>query len=151
MKPILLCFLFFTFYTPLSAQKTQLNHIAVYVTNLAKSSSFYEQVIGLDTIPEPFKLGKHKWFKIGPQQQLHLIVGLTTISVKEKNTHLCFSVPDLKNFIKKITTEKIKFEDWLGNTNKITTRVDGVQQIYLQDPDGYWIEINDDYPPLTNQ
>jgi lactoylglutathione lyase len=24
-----------------------------------------------------------------------------------------------------------------------TTRVDGVQQIWLQDPDGYWVEIND--------
>jgi lactoylglutathione lyase len=25
----------------------------------------------------------------------------------------------------------------------ITTRVDGVKQIYFKDPDGYWIEIND--------
>jgi lactoylglutathione lyase len=23
-------------------------------------------------------------------------------------------------------------------------RVDGIKQIYLQDPDGYWIEVNDD-------
>ncbi len=27
--------------------------------------------------------------------------------------------------------------------NSITTRVDNVKQIWLQDPDGYWIEIND--------
>ena len=25
----------------------------------------------------------------------------------------------------------------------ITTRPDGVKQLYVQDPDGYWIEIND--------
>jgi lactoylglutathione lyase len=24
-------------------------------------------------------------------------------------------------------------------------RVDGVKQIYFQDPDGHWLEINDDY------
>jgi lactoylglutathione lyase len=24
------------------------------------------------------------------------------------------------------------------------SRIDGVHQIWLQDPDGYWIEINDD-------
>ena len=26
---------------------------------------------------------------------------------------------------------------------KITTRPDGVHQIWFQDPDGYWIEVND--------
>jgi len=26
---------------------------------------------------------------------------------------------------------------------KVTNRVDGVHQIYLKDPDGYWLEIND--------
>ena len=45
--------------------------------------------------------------------------------------------------------EKLKklnwvYEDVIGNKNAITTRVDGVHQIWLQDPDGYWLEINDD-------
>jgi len=26
----------------------------------------------------------------------------------------------------------------------VTVLSDGVSQIYLQDPDGYWIEVNDD-------
>jgi len=26
---------------------------------------------------------------------------------------------------------------------KTTTRVDGVKQVWIQDPDGYWLEIND--------
>jgi lactoylglutathione lyase len=25
----------------------------------------------------------------------------------------------------------------------ITTRIDGVKQIWVNDPDGYWIEVND--------
>jgi catechol 2,3-dioxygenase-like lactoylglutathione lyase family enzyme len=37
---------------------------------------------------------------------------------------------------------------WFGNfpgiTNTITTRPDGIKQIYFKDPDGYWIEVNDD-------
>jgi lactoylglutathione lyase len=37
----------------------------------------------------------------------------------------------------------IPFEDWAGKSGAITLRVDGVKQIYFQDPDGYWIEIND--------
>jgi len=26
----------------------------------------------------------------------------------------------------------------------VQLRPDGIQQIYFQDPDGYWIEVNDD-------
>ena len=34
--------------------KARLNHIALYVLDLKKSSDFYSQIVGLDTIPEPF-------------------------------------------------------------------------------------------------
>jgi len=36
----------------------------------------------------------------------------------------------------------IAYEDWAGTKNSITNRKDGVRQIYLQDPEGYWLEIN---------
>jgi lactoylglutathione lyase len=35
------------------------------------------------------------------------------------------------------------WEDLSGKKNAISSRVDGVKQIWFQDPDGYWIEIND--------
>src|SRR4051794_34707489 len=37
--------------------KTSLNHIAVYVVDLKKSTDFYRDVVQLDTIPEPFHDG----------------------------------------------------------------------------------------------
>ena len=30
-----------------------------------------------------------------------------------------------------------------GEAFKMTNRVDGVHQVFLKDPDGYWIEVND--------
>ena len=42
-----------------------LDHIAIYVTDLKKSSAFYRDVLGLDPLPEPFRDGKHAWFAIG--------------------------------------------------------------------------------------
>jgi catechol 2,3-dioxygenase-like lactoylglutathione lyase family enzyme len=36
----------------------------------------------------------------------------------------------------------LAYSDWPGATNKITIRADGIKQIYFQDPDGYWIEVN---------
>ena len=47
-----------------------LNHIALYVTNLKTSTAFYQQIVQLDTIPEPFHDGKHTWFSIGPKSHL---------------------------------------------------------------------------------
>jgi lactoylglutathione lyase len=37
---------------------------------------------------------------------------------------------------------QVKYRNFAGN-GKVTDRPDGVHQVYLQDPDGYWIEVND--------
>jgi len=124
--------------------KVVLNHIAVYVQDLQTSTQFYSDIIGLDTIPEPFHDGLHTWYKIGAQSQLHLIQGAGKSVPQNKNSHLCFSVPDLDIFIDKLKKNNIAFENWAGELNMITNRVDGVKQIYFKDPDGYWVEVNDD-------
>ena len=38
---------------------------------------------------------------------------------------------------------EIDFSNWKGELNTIQERVDGQRQIWIQDPQGYWIEIND--------
>ncbi|RAV28707.1 VOC family protein [Sinomicrobium soli] len=122
---------------------TVINHIAVYVADLAHSTHFYRDIIGLDTIPEPFHDGKHTWFSIGSGVQLHLIQGATTATEHDKNSHLCFSVASVPAFIEILNRNKIPYEDWQGEKQAVTNRVDGVKQIYITDPDGYWVEIND--------
>ncbi|MFD2287231.1 VOC family protein [Pedobacter petrophilus] len=127
------------------AQQTPavLNHIAVYVTDLGKSTAFYGGVFGFKEIAEPFKDGKHTWFSLGNAGALHLIQGAKSTQKFDKNEHLCFSVPSIEAFIKNLTSKNIPFEDWAGKAGAITTRVDGVKQIYFQDPDGHWLETND--------
>lgn len=123
--------------------KARLNHIAIYVVDLKTSTAFYQDIIGLDTIPEPFHDGRHTWFTIGPQSHLHLIQGAASKTQHEKNSHLCFTVPSVEAFIKILDAKKVGYENWAGEKNKVTTRVDGVKQIYFTDPDGYWLEVND--------
>lgn len=129
----------------IAAQKKSpvLNHIAHYVVNLKTATDFYMNIIGLDTIPEPFHDGRHTWLSIGYKSHLHLIQGAKEIQSQEKNTHLCFSVESVDNFIKVLKKNNIVYENWAGEKNVVTLRVDGVQQIYFKDPDGYWLEIND--------
>lgn len=125
-------------------KKPVLNHIALYVTSLGKSTSFYQNIIGLDTIPEPFHDGKHTWFSIG-QGHLHLIEGAVEPVKHPRNTHVCFSVPSLEEFIVGLDKAGINYSNWPGTSKSPTVRADGIKQIYFQDPDGYWIEVNDDY------
>lgn len=121
-----------------------LNHVAVYVYDLQKSADFYKNIIGLESIPEPFHDGRHEWFRIGAHSQMHLIKGAKAVVDHEKDSHLCFSVSSMEDFIANLNKNKVSYENWTGEPGKITVRPDGVQQIYFKDPDGYWIEINND-------
>ena len=137
-------FFFITLFCHAQKPKAVLNHVALYIVDLSKSTAFYQNIIGLDTIPEPFHDGRHTWFKIAEHSDLHLIQGATAPSPLTKSSHLCFSVVSLDEMINRLKKAGVSYEDWAGKKNSITLRVDGVHQIFFQDPDGYWIEINDD-------
>ena len=135
---------FFAIHANAQQSKAHINHTAIYVVDIQKTGNFYSNIIGLDTVPEPFHDGKHIWYSTGAHTMLHVIAGATAKKDYYKNQHTCFTVPDFNQFIKKLQALNWPYEDVAGNKNAITTRVDGVHQIWLQDPDGYWLEINDD-------
>lgn len=57
--------------------------------------------------------------------------------------HLALTTSDFDAFIKRLDTMKVNYSDWIGEIpNKINIRNDGIKQVYFQDPNGYWIEIN---------
>lgn len=148
---VILTFVFTSlFFKTMKAQEStqpvsaRLNHIAVYVSDLEKSGKFYHTLLSLVKIEEPFKDGKHIWFTLGPAGQLHLIQGPQAKTNHDKNEHLCFSVPSIDNFITRLNQQKIDFSNWPGTEKAPTIRVDGVKQVYFQDPDGHWLEVNDD-------
>ncbi len=124
--------------------KPHFSHQTIYVMDLQKSSAFYEKVMGLEKIAEPFKDNKHTWFKITEHGQLHVVAGATATIPHDINIHLAFSVPSLEAFMKHLDALQVKYGNWAGK-KEVQVRPDKVQQIYLQDPDGYWIEVNDDH------
>lgn len=129
---------------PSGGIELSLNHIAMYVHDLAGSTAFYENILMLQKIDEPFKDGKHTWFTLGAAGQLHLIQGAEANIKRDKNDHLCFSVKNIDDFISNLNKYKVEYTNWPGTQKAPTVRVDGVKQVYFQDPDGHWIEINDD-------
>ncbi|GAB3236437.1 VOC family protein [Algoriphagus aestuariicola] len=125
----------------------KINHIAIHVSSLARSRKFYEDVLGLTAVEEPFKDGLHAWYDIGGGATVHLIEELDLKPPQEisKTNHLCFSMEDMDAFIRNLNEKNCSFENWAGDRGKIHIRPDGIRQIFFRDPDNYWIEVNDDF------
>lgn len=126
-------------------QAPKFDHATVYVRDLDKSATFYEKVLGFERISEPFHDGRHVWFRIGPHDQLHVVLGARAPMEHDINVHLAFRVVSVPNFASQLDKVGVKYRKSIrGDGTVATPRADGVNQIYFQDPDGYWIEVNDD-------
>ena len=123
-------------------KEMRFDHLAIYVTNLQQSGKFYQGILGLDSIPEPFHDGKHLWLSLGSGTSLHIIQGAEKPKEYFQNNHLCLRTDNVVAFTKVLEANKIGYVDLKGTPGKINTRPDGIQQVWLKDPDGYWIEVN---------
>ncbi|TFF35352.1 VOC family protein [Mucilaginibacter psychrotolerans] len=119
------------------------NHAALCSANLKVSNKFYTTVLQLKIIPNPFQDTVHTWYSIGPNLQMHIIQANCPKADYPRGVHLCFSVPSIPAFIERLNSMNIPYTNWKGLPGKTEHRVDGVNQIYINDPDGYLIEIND--------
>jgi len=127
------------------AASLRINHLSIMVRDLRRSADFYRQVLRLPEIE--CKVGKPniRWFGIGDGQSIHLIEGDFGATYVTMSTHLCIAVNDLDGTVAHIAATGTRYSDLARNEGRIHVRRDGVRSIYLQDPDGYWLEISDDY------
>ena len=112
------------------------------VNDVNESADFYGKILGLKETPHPDNPPTIRWFVVNGNSHVHLIQKEFVPFEKNKSMHLCLATQDLDNLIAHLEKNKVAYWDWPGKENAITTRTDGVRQIYIQDPDGYWIEIN---------
>lgn len=112
-----------------------LNHVALHVADLAASKAFYENVLQLPPLPRPAFSFPGAWYRLGDEQELHLIGERTRDVVSHhRGDHFALLVDDIdawENF----------FRDRGIEHQPRKTRPDGAYQIFLIDPDGHWIEL----------
>jgi len=140
-----LILLFFLLHCSLSYAQLfdfQYDHYSFEVTNLEKTGDFYASILKLKEIPHPTASEGFRWFSIHENSQVHLIGKDSVSNNKSKSNHLCLATQNLEAFIAHLGENAIPYWDWPGKENTITNRADGVQQIYIKDPEGNWIEIN---------
>lgn len=130
-------------FSALALAQTSFDHMAIVVKDLEESKKFYTEALGFKNINDPTGNPMIDWIENDNGQQIHMIQADLSAIKLTKSVHYSFSVLVLRPFIENLNNRKIAFESWEGEKGGITIRQDGVRQIYLQDPNGYWIEIND--------
>lgn len=118
-----------------------INHIALSVKDVDETISFYKKILQLQEIPNTASNSKTRWLSLGEGKQLHLIPRLFDIKTN-KAVHFALTTPNMPAFIEHIESLNIPYSDWLNTPNKDYVRKDGINQIYFQDPNNYWIEVN---------
>src|SRR5687768_16418566 len=114
---------------------TQLNHVALHVADLEKSVRFYADVLRLEPMPRPAFSFPGAWFRLGADQELHLI-GERTQAVHSHNrgNHFALLVDDIAADEAQLTARGAQFSG-------PKLRPDGASQIFVVDPDGHYVEL----------
>jgi catechol 2,3-dioxygenase-like lactoylglutathione lyase family enzyme len=118
------------------------NHLALSVKDVDRSTEFYKNVLNLQEITNRTKIEGIRWLSFGDGKELHLISILPEKVTINKAVHFALTTSNFDVLIKSLTEMNITYSDWPGTPNTINIRADGIKQIFFQDPDGYWIEVN---------
>lgn len=123
--------------------KYTFNHIALCVKNVEASITFYQKVLELKEIENTASNSKTRWLQIDDRTELHLIPRQNAVVKTNKAIHFALSTSDMDDFVQRLKQLNVEYTDWLDTPNKDYVRKDGIKQVYFQDPNNYWIEVND--------
>jgi catechol 2,3-dioxygenase-like lactoylglutathione lyase family enzyme len=113
----------------------ELNHVAIYVTDVPRSVDFYHRVLKLESLPRPAFDFPGAWFRLGASQELHLIGDRgEPYPEMNRNNHFALRVDDIDSWQSHLAEARATFA-------RKKLRPDGAWQIFVSDPDGHTIEL----------
>ncbi|WP_245741159.1 VOC family protein [Olleya namhaensis] len=119
-----------------------LDHIALSVKDVDLSVAFYQSVFRIEEVKNTASSSKTRWLALTDHKQIHLIPRPELEVKTNKAVHFALATPNFDAFVKHLKSLEVYYSDWRDTPKKDYVRDDGIQQIYFQDPDGYWIEVN---------
>jgi catechol 2,3-dioxygenase-like lactoylglutathione lyase family enzyme len=121
----------------------RLDHIALLVRDLDETARFLTEVLQIKEVPDPMGGGHIRWFEFGNAQRFHIQAGDISRTHVEKRTHFALSAPDFEGVLEHFRTLGVAFSNMQGAVGEVNVRPDGMRAVFVQDPNGYWFEIND--------
>jgi len=123
--------------------KLTFDHYTIKVANLEKSSKFYGKFLGLKEIENRTRKENIRWFSLGDGCELHVVEGPADNIKTDIGVHLALKLSNFDRFLDYLNENGVTVHNSKGDPGQITIRTDGIRQVYFQDPDGYWIEVNE--------
>jgi len=113
----------------------QLNHVALVVEDVERSVKFYAETLDLEPIERPAFNFPGAWFRLGVDQELHLIGGRDRdVHAGTRDNHFALRVESMDDTETALKAKGVEY-------TPRRTRPDGAFQIYVFDPDGHCIEL----------
>jgi lactoylglutathione lyase len=113
----------------------ELDHVAIHVKDVPASCEFYRNVLRLVPIPRPGFTFPGAWFRLGAEQELHIIGERSDHAASDnRGHHFALRVDDLEAWESHLRSLKIDFRPR-------KKRPDGAWQVFTRDPDGHEIEL----------
>jgi len=124
------------------------DHVALLVANVERSCHFYTQVLGMVEVPRPQSFNFPGAWLQSNNFQIHLIGEEVEGLARQRNpgyvaselavghaTHVAFEVNNLEEAMQHLHAQGVEIA---GGPRP---RGDGVQQLYILDPDSYVVEL----------
>ena len=123
-----------------------LDHVGIQASDLDRTIRFYTTVLGLREVPAPFSKADARWMTFENGYKLHVVGHGQAATTHNKWDHIALACSDLPAMIARLESLHVAWTDMSGDRT-LQRRPDGVTQIFIRDPDGYNIELNDARSP----
>jgi len=117
---------------PIPTPITGIDHVALTITDTARSMRFYGTFLGLEETPRPASFDfPGAWYRAG-DMMLHLVEKPAADAIS--NRHFCFKVPDIQAAAAWCEAAGLEMK-------KDNHKIPGVTRFFIRDPDGNRIEF----------
>lgn len=114
----------------------RLQHVNIMVDDLDRADAFYTDVLGLARIPTPDLGMPAQFFRLGPEQELHVN---QLDDRRPERAHFCLVVDDFNVLFDRVyRLGVVETETW----GKVRRLPSGVMQLFVRDPAGNLIELS---------
>lgn len=118
-----------------------LDHVTIVVKDLERTRHFYCDILGMQQVPRPGFEFQGRWFQAGPTQ-IHLILeheqsgpAGNGAAATSRGHHFAFEVADGHAAGRRLKELGVPI------ASGPKERPDGAVQVFVQDPDGYLVEL----------
>ena len=120
---------------------TQISHVSITVTDLAKTRDFYTRTLGFQEIPRPAFDFPGIWYSLGGDLQLHIIVNDQLVRPAVEREKITARYPHFALWTDDADETARTIGDLGLTCRDVVSGPTGLRQIFVKDPDGNMVEF----------